>query len=591
MERHKHSGLAALVCAVTLVVAPAVLGRTIYVDDDAPPGGDGSSWQSAYKYLQDAVTAAATAEKPVEIRVAQGIYKPDRTSAQSGGTRDPNAAFHLINQLTFRGGFAGIGAPDPNARDVTLYKSILSGDLAGNDVELANPLAARDEPTWADNCYHVVGIDIPPAQMSSTWVPNSTALAAEVDGFVITAGRAFAHKVVPTVRSLQPPPPIPGNYGGGMYLRGQGHVVAIQLTIRDCLFTHNYAEGFGGAIYSGFMDNLALVRCVFTENGTYGSGGGLYDVASIIEATTCRFERNQAGDWGGAIVVRPGSSILLSGCTLMGNVGIAGGAGVAALDSAVKCVDCVLKDNAAPWGHGAGLLLHCRDDVQLERCRFIGNRAAGLGGAILDGSDYHLLDLRNCLLCGNAAEYSGGAICTYSNVRLVNCTAHGNRTPQGRFLGDSTRAETSIEIRDCIVRDGGQDELWSNRSPAPITVEYTNMEGAAVICDSYGLPEWGTGNMDVDPCFAEPGHWDPNGTPEDLSDDFWVQGNYHLKSQAGRWDPNGQSWVMDDVTSPCIDAGDPNSPVGEEPVPNGGRINMGAYGGTAEASKSFVKVR
>ncbi len=43
---------------------------------------------------------------------------------------------------------------------------------------------------------------------------------------------------------------------------------------------------------------------------------------------------------------------------------------------------------------------------------------------------------------------------------------------------------------------------------------------------------------------------------------------------------------MDAATSPCIDAGDPNSPVGDEPQPNGGRINMGAYGGTAEASKS-----
>jgi len=44
---------------------------------------------------------------------------------------------------------------------------------------------------------------------------------------------------------------------------------------------------------------------------------------------------------------------------------------------------------------------------------------------------------------------------------------------------------------------------------------------------------------------------------------------------------------MDDVTSLCIDAGDPNSPIGHEPFPNGGRINMGAYGGTAEASKSY----
>jgi hypothetical protein len=44
--------------------------------------------------------------------------------------------------------------------------------------------------------------------------------------------------------------------------------------------------------------------------------------------------------------------------------------------------------------------------------------------------------------------------------------------------------------------------------------------------------------------------------------------------------------MLDGVTSPCIDAGDPNCLVGDEPIPNGGHINMGAYGGTAEASKS-----
>jgi len=98
--------------------------------------------------------------------------------------------------------------------------------------------------------------------------------------------------------------------------------------------------------------------------------------------------------------------------------------------------------------------------------------------------------------------------------------------------------------------------------------------------------KWGPGNVEVDPCFVDAGYWDPNGTPDDPNDDYFVEGDYHLKSQAGRWDPARESWVQDEVTSPCIDAGDPNSPIGEEPFPNGGRINMGAYGGTAEASKS-----
>jgi hypothetical protein len=64
-------------------------------------------------------------------------------------------------------------------------------------------------------------------------------------------------------------------------------------------------------------------------------------------------------------------------------------------------------------------------------------------------------------------------------------------------------------------------------------------------------------------------------------------GDFHLKSQAGHWDLASKGWIRDSVTSPCVDAGDPNSPIGEEPFPNGGRINMGVYGGTAEASKSY----
>ena len=47
-------------------------------------------------------------------------------------------------------------------------------------------------------------------------------------------------------------------------------------------------------------------------------------------------------------------------------------------------------------------------------------------------------------------------------------------------------------------------------------------------------------------------------------------------------------WVADDVTSPCIDAGDPNDMDWQNELwPHGGRINMGAYGGTSAASMSL----
>ena len=62
--------------------------------------------------------------------------------------------------------------------------------------------------------------------------------------------------------------------------------------------------------------------------------------------------------------------------------------------------------------------------------------------------------------------------------------------------------------------------------------------------------------------------------------------DFHLRSEHGRWSAAASAWVKDAVTSPCIDAGDPRDTCEREPEPNGGRVNMGAYGNTAEASKS-----
>jgi hypothetical protein len=66
-------------------------------------------------------------------------------------------------------------------------------------------------------------------------------------------------------------------------------------------------------------------------------------------------------------------------------------------------------------------------------------------------------------------------------------------------------------------------------------------------------------------------------------------GNFHLQSRAGYWS-NG-TWATSANTSWAIDAGDPDSAAHtNEPAPNGGRINLGAYGGTAEASWSDASV-
>jgi hypothetical protein len=86
---------------LALTLACAAGGKIIYVDDDANAPGDGKSWATAYRYLQDALVDARAADKPVEIRVAQGAYKPDQGAAQKPGDR--NALFHLVSGVSLRG--------------------------------------------------------------------------------------------------------------------------------------------------------------------------------------------------------------------------------------------------------------------------------------------------------------------------------------------------------------------------------------------------------------------------------------------------------------------------------------------------------
>jgi hypothetical protein len=223
----------------------------------------------------------------------------------------------------------------------------------------------------------------------------------------------------------------------------------------------------------------------------------------------------------------------------------------------------IYDNRAITWcfpadGLGGGLY-DCDGVIQYNI--IVGNKAYGseflsAGGGLYgcDGT------IRYNVIAGNSAEQGGGLF--KCNGEISNCTIYGN-FGGGLFWCDGS-------ISNCITWANG-DDLYR------CTATFSCIED----------DDQGEGNIHQDPCFADPGYWDPNGTPEYPYDDFWIDGDYHLKSQGGGWDAKSQSWVKDDVTSPCIDAGDPTSPIGHEPFPNGGRTNMGAYGGTAQASKSY----
>jgi predicted outer membrane repeat protein len=475
----------------------------------------GRSWIDALSKLQDALSITHDYPSIQEIHVAGGVYTP----ADPNGPRQ--ATFTLVNRVSLQGGFAGIGAPDPNQQDPIHYPTILSGDLNANDNPGDDPFDLLYHPTRAENSYTV---------LTAVEVEETTV----VEGCTICGGNAnIAYTYSPESRA------------GGLYIDES------DCRIRNCIFTNNSAED-GGAVYSD-------------------------DIAPSFSG--CLFEGNLASDEGGAVNIDGGRPIL-ENCTFQNNTAQYTGGGMYIRGGRVQSLKCRFEGNRAQ--EGGGIYNRSQFDTLIGECVFQGNRATGRSGAI--HFDYRCKAVvKNSLITGNCADGDGGALYSYrGDLDLQNCTVAGNRA--GRYGGGLDGNYGTLILTNSIFwnnRDSIGDEERSQLSLFAIEPEirYCNILG--------WTGDWnGPGNFNLDPDFAQPGFWDPNDTPHDKSDDFWVEGDYHFKSTTGRWNPMLCHWVQDQTTSPCIDTADTTGDWSAELWPHGKRANMGAYGGTVEASMS-----
>lgn len=201
------------------------------VDGDAPGSThNGSSWQTAYLTLQDAL---ATASNGNEIWVAEGIYKPGTARADT---------FYLESGVEIYGGFIG-NETQRDQRDWQANITVLSGDVDHNDATNSDGVVTDPANIVGSNAYHVlVGID----------VDNTSVL----DGFTITAGKADSG----TENAV----------GGGIKLANSSPL------IRHVIFTGNYALTGGGL--SAYNSSPLIINCAFIKNIVPSGmgGGGLY---------------------------------------------------------------------------------------------------------------------------------------------------------------------------------------------------------------------------------------------------------------------------------------------------------------------------
>jgi hypothetical protein len=253
------------------------------VDDDAPRGGDGLTWATAYDDLRAALAVAAQTGGTVSVRVAGGRYVP---TVDSGNPR--TASFNLSSGVSLLGGFAGLGGGDPDVRDPALFPSVLSGDRNGDD----GPGFVNN----GENCYHVV-------------VGSGADASAVLDGFLISGGNANG-PINPESRGggirVAPGGPtlsncaVVGNaalVGGGLFLEGE-------MTITGCLIADNYAEVVAGCMV-GVDSNVTMRGCDVTGNtALVGVGGIQCTVSSAIRLLDCTLTDNEGG-------LGPGGGLLI----------------------------------------------------------------------------------------------------------------------------------------------------------------------------------------------------------------------------------------------------------------------------------------
>jgi len=478
-----------------------VVNYVYYVDKDSTGDNNGANWTNAYNHLQDALDAASGGD---EIKVAEGVYKPDQGLGITQGDR--SVSFQLTSGVTIKGGYEGFGKPDPNVRDIEVYETILSGDLNGNDESnFANN---------SENSYHVV-------------TGGGTNASAALDGFTITGGNADGSD----------------------------------------------SDGCGGGVYNN-NGSSTLSNCIFISNSAKDGAGMLNEYDSSPILTYCIFSGNLADVDGGGMLNAYNSSPTLTSCTFSANVAAASSGGM------LNYHDC---------------------NAILMNCLFNNNNATDYGGAMMNLHNSNAV-LTNCTIIENSAIILGGGVYDYNCVpTLTNCILWNN-------------SDSSGTTKSAQIYTAGATEM-------PV-INYSCLQGWT---GALG----GIGNIGADPCFADADN-----------------GDYHLKSQAGRWKPSiytkldpadddfidltdfaafasswgqqgesipadldnsglvdladlkllfdnylanylGGNWVIDDVTSPCIDAGNTNSNWTAELWPHDLCINIGAFGGTKQASMSL----
>ena len=324
-------------------------------------------------------------------------------------------------------------------------------------------------------------------------------------------------------------------------------------------------DGLGETIQDA-IDAAKDGTTIIVRDGTY-TGTGNYDITCRGKALTIQSENGPESciidcqqHARGFRFEGETSATIIEGFTIRNGFADYGGAVYCANASPIVR-NCIMKNNSATRRGGAMYIAGGGSPV-VANTLIAHNRAEKEPEAVDEAR-------------GGGIAFAGFGLGAPGTVELMNLTIADNTAYTGG--GVCLESSASVLLENCILWENestsstGQEEA-ALYSSSILTLKYSDMRGGnqQLVSDGCTL-NWNSapavGNIDSDPLFGSSS-----------------QADYHLMSKRGRW--RESVWIADEQNSPCIDTGDPNQDYDLEPAPNGSRINMGAYGGTAQASKS-----
>jgi len=349
------------------------------------------------------------------------------------------------------------------------------------------------------------------------------------------------------------------DYHGGAIL-----IEAAGPTIENCIIKNNHTAYAGGAIF--YTNDTAvplepiIKNCMILQNQSVYSGGGIYSENGDIAIVNCVVAKNISGLFGGGITVlsdyAPGfyDIIDIINSTVADNNDVMGGGGIYIFYNA----DVLIADSIIYGNNADQIALY---DIALEPiveyCNIQGTYP-GPGNidvdpcfADPDNDDFHLKSTAGRLISVDGA----GLVDLLDYAEFAEAWEQGDANNGADLYPDGV-----IDEKDLMLFV--ESYLTETASFRLINLQdYSEFAYA-----------WQTGDIS---------------SGSDLYPDGIIDGKdlmFFIESYLTEV-PIEEQWIFDDVTSRCIDAGNPGAALGNEPsLIHNVRINLGAYGRGAHAS-------